>query len=302
MDPGLVVEAAEVTDVPLASANSRARLVWLRLRAMKRFWIGLTVLVLMVLWAFVGPAFSQWSITHIDVYNLDMGPTSRHWFGTNELGQDLYAQVMHGLQKSLVIGLVAGILCTALSAVIGAVTGYIGGITDRVVTWFIDLFLVLPSFFLLVICYPVFHGSWIILTFFLALTGWMVMAQTVRMQTRALREREFVKAARYMGFGTWQVVRRHVIPNVISLLIIDASLNVGAMILSETALSFFGFGVQAPDVSLGTLLDGGWTSATTRPWLFVFPAGALIVLLLSINLIGDALRDALDPTSGANRD
>jgi peptide/nickel transport system permease protein len=123
----------------------------------------------------------------------------------------------------------------------------------------------------------------------------------IRSQTRSLREREFVKAARYMGFGTWSVVTRHVVPNVASLLIIDATLGVGAMILAETSLSFFGFGVQAPEVSLGTLIAAGNTAAATRPWLFVFPAATLVVLLLSLSLVGDALRDAIDPTSGANR-
>jgi peptide/nickel transport system permease protein len=136
---------------------------------------------------------------------------------------------------------------------------------------------------------------------FLAVTGWMIMAQVIRNQTRSLREREFVKGARYMGFGTWSVVRRHIIPNVASLLIIDATLGIAAMILAETSLSFFGFGVQPPDVSLGTLLADGQSAATTRPWLFLFPAGTLIFLLLAISLVGDALRDAIDPTSGVNR-
>lgn len=282
-------------------ARGRAALVWQRLRRTPRFWVGLVALALLVLWAYLGPSLCQWTVTGEDYNNLYYPPTSLHWFGTNDLGQDIYAQCMSGLQKSLVIGFAAGIGCTVISAVVGAVTGYIGGRTDRVIAWVIDLLLVLPSFFILVICFPLFDGNWLILTLFLALTGWMVMAQTIRMQTRALRDREFVKAARYMGFGTWSVVRRHVIPNVVSLLIIDATLNVGAMILSETSLSFFGFGVQPPKVSLGTLLDNGWTAATTRWWLFDFPAGVLIVLLLSISLVGDALRDALDPTSGTNR-
>jgi peptide/nickel transport system permease protein len=161
--------------------------------------------------------------------------------------------------------------------------------------------LVLPTFVILILLYPVYGGNWVIMMIYLALTGWMIMAQVIRSQTRSLRERDFVKAARYMGFNPWSVVTRHIIPNVASLLIIDATLGIGAMILAETTLSFFGFGVQPPDVSLGTLLENGQAAATTRSWLFVAPAGVLVWLMLSINFIGDALRDAVDPTSGVNR-
>ncbi|GAB2990291.1 ABC transporter permease [Nocardioides montaniterrae] len=302
-----LLEVAPATDHDSAGAGivagprGRSALVWARLRRTKRFWFGATVLLVMVIWAVLGPHLYQWSLDEQDAYNLDYPPTSLHWFGTDELGFDLYTAVMTGLRKSLIIGFVAGLLCTFLSAIIGSLAGYIGGITDKTVAWFTNLMLVLPTFFILIMLYPVTHGDWRILTVFLALTSWMVMAQTVRMQTMALREREFVRAARYMGFGTWSVVRRHIIPNVISLLIIDATLNIGGMILAESALSFFGFGVQPPDVSLGTLISSGWAAATTRSWLFYFPAGTLVVLLLAISLVGDALRDALDPTSGSNR-
>lgn len=292
------VEAAKAVRKPL----SRGALIWLRLRRAPRFWIGAGIIVFMVLWAFLGPLVWQYSITDQDVYNMDMGPSNLHWFGTNALGQDIFAQTMSGLQKSLIIGFIAGPLCTIFAAVVGSVAGYIGGATDKVIAWFIDLLLVLPSFFILVLCYPIFKNfSWIAMTFFLAAFGWMIMGQVVRNQTRSLRDREFVKASRYMGFGTWSVVLRHIIPNVASLLIIDATLNVGAMIIAETTLSYFGFGVQPPNVSIGTLLAAGTDAATTRPWLFCFPAGVLIVLLLCISFVGDALRDAIDPTSGVNR-
>jgi peptide/nickel transport system permease protein len=280
---------------------SRAGLIWRRLTATPRFWVGAVALVVLVLFATVGPLLSPYSITDQDVAAFNAGPSLAHWFGTDTLGHDILVQTMVGLQKSLVIGFVAGPLATTLSAIIGSFAGYIGGATDKVISWFIDLMLVLPTFFILILLYPFFGGNWVIMMFFLALTGWMIMAQVIRSQTRSLRERDFVKAARYMGFNAWSVVTRHVIPNVASLLIIDATLGVGAMILSETALSFFGFGVQPPDVSLGTLLENGQAAATTRPWLFLSPAGVLVLLLLAINFVGDALRDAVDPTSGVNR-
>lgn len=281
---------------------SRNRLVWLRLKTMPRFWVGAGVFVLLVLLAFVGPLLSPYSITERDPLNMNMGPTLLHWFGTNAIGQDIYVQTLAGLQKSLVIGLIAGPAATLIAAVVGSAAGYLGGWPDKIIGWFVHLLLVIPSFFILVLLSPLYRGlSWVALTVFLAVFSWMIMAQVVRSQTRSLRNRDFVRAARYMGMPTGQILRRHIIPNIASLLIIDATLGVVAAIMSETSLSYFGFGVQKPDVSLGTLLADGTAAALTRPWLFVFPAMVLIILLFAISLIGDALRDAIDPTSGVNR-
>jgi peptide/nickel transport system permease protein len=280
---------------------SRGGLVWRRLRGKTRFWIGGSALVVILLWAVVGPLFTPWAVDFEDANYFNYPPTIIHWFGTDQLGHDLLSQTMAGLQKSLIIGFIAGPLSTLLAAIVGSIAGYVGGKTDAVISWFINLMLVLPSFFILVLLFPFTHGSWVVMMFFLALTDWMIMAQVIRSQTKSLREREFVKAARYMGFNAWTVVTKHVIPNVASLLIIDAALGVGGMILAEATLSFFGFGVQAPDVSLGTLLSNAEGAAATRTWLFVYPAGFLVVLLLAVSLVGDALRDAIDPTSGVNR-
>jgi peptide/nickel transport system permease protein len=129
----------------------------------------------------------------------------------------------------------------------------------------------------------------------------MISSRIVRGMTMTLREREFVVAARYMGVRSWRIIVRHIVPNVASLLIIDAALNVGVAILAETGLSFLGFGIQPPDVSLGTLIADGTKSATTFPWVFLFPAGVLVLIILCANLAGDGLRDALDPGSGQLR-
>jgi len=280
---------------------SRGGLIWRRLKSTPRFWIGAIWIAFLVVFATIGPLLTGYAFDDQDPLYFNYPPTSVHWFGTDTLGHDILTQTMVGLQKSLVIGFVAGPLATAISAVVGATAGYIGGASDKVISWFIDLMLVLPTFFILILLYPFFHGSWVVMMIFLAVTDWMIMAQVVRSQTRSLREREFVKAARFMGFGTWSVVTKHIIPNVASLLIIDATLGIGAVILAETTLSFFGFGVQPPDVSLGTLLDYGQSAAVTRPWLFLAPATVLVTLLLAINLVGDALRDAVDPSSGITR-
>ena len=281
---------------------SRGRLIWRRLRSASGFWVGGSIVAAIVLWAVLGPLFWPIPFDLRDYAALNQSPSLAHPFGTDTLGYDIFSRVMAGLQISLIIGFVAGPLATLISAIVGSLAGYVGGATEAVLSWIIDLMLVLPSFFVLVLLYPFFKSSnWIVMTFFLALTGWMIMAQVVRSQTRTLRTREFVRAARYMGFGAWSVVTRHIVPNVASLLIIDATLGIGAMILAETTLSFFGFGVQAPAVSLGVLIADGNTAASTRPWLFAFPAGVLVLLLLGLSLLGDAIRDAVDPTSGVNR-
>jgi peptide/nickel transport system permease protein len=296
-----------VADLPwIAPSGSGSKVhsrTWLIVRhvfSTKRAWIGAVVLAFVILWAFVGPLVYHWNFLDQDGLAFSSPPTLSHWFGTNDIGQDLYAETLVGLQKSLVIGLIVGPLAALIAGFVGATAGYLGGIWDRVIVWTIDLLLVLPGFYLLVLLSPVFRSlSWVALVIFLALFGWMVLARVIRGQTMSLREREYVKAARFMGVSGFNIIRRHILPNVASLLIIDATLGIGAAILSETTLSFFGFGVQPPDVSLGTLLAAGSSAAVTRPWLFLFPAGILVITVLAASLLGDALRDAIDPTSGA---
>lgn len=296
------VDKLDSTDGKHPQPLSRSRMVWRRLSRNPRFWIGASVIVAIVLWAIFGPMLYPWDAVKRDPLSMSKPPSLDHWFGTNAIGQDIYAQTLSGLQKSLIIGSVAGILATVIAATIGSLAGYIGGFTDSVIGWIVHLLLVVPSFFLLVILSPMIRGAgWVALIFFLALFGWMIMSQVVRNQTRSLKNRDFVRAARFMGASTGSILRRHIIPNIASLLIIDMTLGIVSMIMAETSLSYFNFGVQKPDVSLGTLLSDGSGAATTRPWLFVFPALVLIILLFAINLVGDALRDAIDPTSEVNR-
>lgn len=277
--------------------------LWRKVFGTWRARIGGGALLLILLWAFVGPHLYHWNAVDSDGLAFGMPPSAAHWFGTNDIGQDIYAQTLVGLQKSLLIGLIAGPAATLIAGIVGAIAGYFGGTVDRVLVWVIDLLLVIPSFYALVLLSPVFKNlTWVALIVGLAVFSWMVMARVIRGQTMSLRERDYVKAARFMGVPAFTIIRRHILPNVASLLIIDATLGVGAAILAESSLSFFGFGIQIPDVSLGTLLAAGSQSAVTRPWLFVLPAATLVATVLSTSLLGDALRDAIDPTSGANRD
>ena len=297
-----VGEPETMRDAP-KRPQSRGRTILRKVLATKRARIGGGVLLFIILWAFIGPLLSPWSFTDQDGLAFSQPPSLSHWFGTNNIGQDVYAQTLVGLQKSIVIGLIVGPGAAIIAGLVGAIAGYVGGVWDKAIVWLIDLLLVIPGFFLLVLLSPAFKSlSWLALVVFLVLFGWMVLARVIRGQTMSLREREYVKAARFMGVPGFTIIRRHIIPNVASLLIIDATLGIGAAILSETTLSFFGFGVQAPDVSLGTLLAAGASAAVTRPWMFVFPAAILVITVLASSLLGDALRDAIDPTSGANRD
>lgn len=264
--------------------------------------IGLSVIVVLFLAAYIGPHLTQWSYDQPDFDNFLSPPSSTHWFGTNQIGDDVFAQTMRGLQKSLIIGLLAGLLGTSIAAIVGAIAGYFGGWTDRAMLWLIDLMLVVPGFLIIAICSPLYVGkTWLLYVVLIAVFSWMVTARMVRGMTISVANREYVKAARYMGLPGRTIILRHVIPNIASLLLIDAALGVNSAVLTETALSFLGFGIQPPDVSLGTLLSTGQESATTQPWLFWFAAGLLVVFCLAVNMVGDGLRDALDPTSGATR-
>jgi peptide/nickel transport system permease protein len=211
---------------------------------------------------------------------------------------DVFAQTMRGLQKSLIIGMLVAVFSTGLSALVGAFAGYVQGRADRVVMWVVDLLLVLPSFLVLVLLSRFYQTkNWLFLVFGLTVLDWMITARVVRGIAMSLRERDFVRAARYMGVPTSTIIVRHLLPNMASILIIAATLNVAGAILAETGLSYLGFGVQAPDVSLGTLIAEGTASALTYPWLFVFAGGILILTVLAFSFIGDGVRDAFDPGS-----
>jgi peptide/nickel transport system permease protein len=283
---------------PTPQYLSRSRLVRRRFRSKPLAMAGLAVLTLLFLLALIGPAVSPWSYSDIDYSAMLTPPSAQHWFGTTQIGGDVFAQTVRGLQKSLVIGLLAALLSTALAAAVGAGAGYFGGWLDRALMWCVDLLLVLPSFLILAILSPTLRGrSWLFFVVLLAVFNWMITARVVRGMARSLAQREYVLAAEIMGVRPLRIVTRHLLPNMASLLIVDATVNVGTVIIGESSLSYFGFGVQPPDVSLGTLLADGTDAALTFPWLFFFAAGLLVATVLAVSFVGDGLRDALDATS-----
>jgi peptide/nickel transport system permease protein len=289
--------------VDIARFASRRTLVRRRFFRNKPAVVSLALLVLLFVACYVLPPLLPYSYTDLDYYALQQPPNLDHWFGTNALGQDLLAQTLRGMQKSMLIGVCVAFISTFIAATAGSIAGYFGGWRDRTLMWIVDLLLVIPSLILIMIVTPRLGQSarvlWLIVLF--SVFGWMISSRIVRGMTMSLRLREFVVAARYMGVSNWRIIVRHVVPNVASILIIDTALNVGVAILGETGLSFLGFGIQPPDVSLGTLIADGTKSATTFPWLFLIPAGVLVLIVLCANLTGDGLRDALDPGSGALR-
>lgn len=278
---------------------SRRTLVWRRFLRNKPAVASLALLVLFFVGCYALPPFLPYGYTDLDYYSLQQPPSADHWFGTNAIGQDLLALTLRGMQKSMLIGVCVAVISTILAATVGAIAGYFGGWRDRRLMWLVDLLLVVPSFIVIAIVTPRLGSAdrvfWLIVLF--SVFGWMISSRIVRGMTMSLRDREFVVAARYMGVSNWRIIVRHILPNVASLLIIDTTLNVGTAIIGETGLSFLGFGIQPPDVSLGTLIADGSNSATVFPWVFLFPAGVLVLIVLCTNLIGDGIRDALDPNA-----
>jgi peptide/nickel transport system permease protein len=289
--------------VDVARFASRRTLVLRRFVRNKPAVVSLVLLVLLFIGCYALPPLLPYSYSDLDYYALQQPPTTDHWFGTNALGQDLLAQTLRGMQKSMLIGVCVAFISTTIAATVGSVAGYFGGRRDRTLMWIVDLLLVVPGFLLIAIVTPRLSQSnrvfWLIIL--LSVFSWMISSRIVRGMTMSLRDREFVAAARYMGVSNWRIIVRHIVPNVASILIIDTALNVGIAILAETGLSFLGFGIQPPDVSLGTLIADGTKSATTFPWLFLFPAGVLVLIVMCANLVGDGLRDAIDPGSRALR-
>jgi peptide/nickel transport system permease protein len=281
--------------VEVGAFASRRTLVFRRFLRNKPAVISLVVLAVMFVGCYTLPSVLPYSYSDLDYFALRQPPTVNHWFGTNALGQDLLAQTLRGMQKSMLIGVCVAFISTVIAATVGTIAGYFGGWRDRSLMWIVDLMLVVPSFLLISIVVQRTKGDIVWLIVLLAAFSWMISSRIVRGMTLSLRDREFVAAARYMGVSNRRIIIRHILPNVASIIIIDTALNVGVAVLAETGLSFLGFGIQPPDVSLGTLIADGTKSATTFPWLFLFPAGVLVLIILCANLVGDGLRDALDP-------
>lgn len=261
---------------------------------------GLVIFALLVLFAVFAPLFAPYDHIELDFLYLGEPPNAVHWFGTTGSGNDTFAQVAVGTQRSLMIAVTVSVGTTVLSALIGTMAAYFGGWTERITLVVIHFMMVIPAFLILAMISNDSGGDWrVIALIMIFVVGWYYPARVIWTMAISLREREYVQAARYMGVRGMKIVLRHLLPNIGSLLVINFTLGIVGAVMTETGLSFLGFGVKIPDVSLGSLIGSGANTITSAPWLFYFPAAALTLLTVSMALVADGLRDALDPTSAA---
>lgn len=300
------VEAAEtgIIEAP-AKRTSIWRLYVRRFRRNKLAMVGLFILLLLIVFAVFGPFLTKWNYEDPDFMALNEGPSWNHYFGTQGDGHDLFAQCAQAVKRSLSIGFLVAISTTIIAAVVGTGTAYAGALgpvgrrTEKVMLNIINFLLIMPAFLIIALIIKGNNSSWLLLALVLIIFGWMGAARVIWSLSMSIREREYVTAARYMGVGSFQILVKHMVPNIGSLLIIQMTLGVQATIMAETSYSFLGLGIQAPDVSLGVLLQSSTSSLYASPWLFWFPASILTLITLAAAFIADGLRDALDPNSAA---
>lgn len=301
------LDASELAPPPFAKhAEPPARSQWQLFR--RRFlrhraaMIGVTILVLLAISCFGARWVAPEPKNNQDLLRFPEGPSLKHLFGIDELGRDYLTEVLYAGQISLLIGLGVALLSTLLGTLFGALAGYFGRLADQLLMRLTDLFLIMPVIAVLAIGIKAFGDN--SLTIILVLSGlfWMTIARVVRSQVLSLREREFVDAARVAGASHQRIIVRHLLPNLVGPITVNASLAMGVAIILESTLSFLGFGVQPPSTSWGKLLsDARGTVGTDKSFLLYFPVLMLVLTILAINFVGDGLRDALDPQSGRNR-
>jgi ABC-type dipeptide/oligopeptide/nickel transport system permease subunit len=260
--------------------------------------VGLGIFIVLLLISTIGPVF--WNYSYTDITNeFGTGPTLQHPFGTDPIGHDMFAQVLQGTATSIKTALVVAVLATVIGTLIGAAAGYYGGWADAALMRFTDLILVVPLLAILLVLSNKFSkqaNGWVFVALLLALLLWTYLARLVRGTFLSLREREFIEAEWAIGATDRRVIFRHMIPNAAGVVAVNATLTVANAMLIAAALSFLGLGIQPPQVDLGSLIAAGEGDATALPWLFYFPSIFLVAAILSVNFIGDGLRDALDPT------
>jgi glutathione transport system permease protein len=256
--------------------------------------VSLGVLLLLVLLAYVGGALWKYSFGEFTPDNSE-APSLNHPFGTDAAGKDQFAQVLRGTQISLQIAVLVALFSTLVGTVWGAIAGYFGGLLDTLMMRVADLVLTLPLLAVAAMLAHNFGGSWWLISLVIAGLYWAYVSRVARGVVLSLREKEFIEAARALGASDARIIFRHLVPNALGSIIVNATVLIAIAILLETALSYLGFGVRPPDTSLGILVSEAQTALTTRPWLFYFPGLFIILIALTINFIGDGLRDALDP-------
>ncbi len=292
-------------DIPAAGTEALVKGESLWIKARKRFLrhrlalIGLVILCVMVLLAVLAPVVAIYSPVELNLDAMSQPPSTTHWLGTDTTGRDVWSRIVHGGQVSLSVGLVAVSISTLIGIVIGSIAGYAGGKVDLLLMRFTDMVMAFPSLVMIITVASVLGPSIYNTMLVIGILTWPGIARLVRGQFLSFREHQFVLAARSIGVPPIQIMFRHLFPNVVGTVTVAATFGMANAILQEASLSFLGLGVQAPTPSWGNMLRDAQTFSILEgmPWLWIAPGLMIVLAVLSINFIGDGLRDALDPRS-----
>ncbi|WP_188540876.1 ABC transporter permease [Paenibacillus segetis] len=268
---------------------------WQRLRMNKMAMAALVVLGLITLAAIVGPWISKYNYYSNDLLNTNQKPSLEHWFGTDDLGRDMFVRTWYGARISLIVGLAAAMIDLFIGVIYGGIMGYFGGRVDNIMNKFSEILYAIPYLLVTILLLVVMEPSLPTIILALTITGWINMSWIVRGEIMQLKGREFVLASRSMGAGWGRLLFRHLLPNAMGPIIVTVTLSVPNAIFAEAFLSFLGLGVQAPVASLGSMINDALTGWLYYPWRMLFPAILISLIMLSFNIFGDGLRDALDP-------
>ncbi len=270
-------------------------LLWSRFRSNPLAMAGLIVIALLSVTALLAPVLAPWPPDQQDILNRLAAPSRDHWMGTDDLGRDVLSRVLYGARVSLAVGFVAVGIATVVGTSVGLAAGYAGGRLDTLLMRLVDIVLCFPTFFLILMVIAFLQPSLTNVIAVIVLTAWPSLARLVRGECLTIREREFVQAARGLGLSRARILLVHILPNVLGPILVTATLGVGSAVLTESALSFLGMGVQPPTPSWGNILTSGKDYLHIAWWLSVFPGLAVLVTVLAYNLLGEGLRDILDP-------
>ncbi|ETT56427.1 binding-protein-dependent transport systems inner membrane component [Paenibacillus sp. FSL H8-237] len=268
---------------------------WQRLRQNKMAMTALGILGLIVLAAIFAPFISKYNYYSNDLMSTNKPPSSDHWFGTDDLGRDIFVRTWYGARISLIVGLAAAAIDLFIGVIYGGIMGFFGGRVDNIMNKFSEILYSIPYLLVVILLLVVLEPSLGTIILALTITGWITMSWIVRGEIMQLKNREFVLASRSMGAGSARLLFKHLLPNAVGPIIVTITLSVPNAIFAEAFLSFLGLGVQAPVASLGSMINDSLTGWLYYPWRFLFPAILISLTMLSFNIFGDGLRDALDP-------
>lgn len=290
--------------VRVIEGRSTWQLAWSRLRKDRAAIASFVVIVLIVLMAIFAPLFAditghgvdqQFRTTGLSASDLPVGPSGHFWLGTDDLGRDILVRIAYGARISLFIGVVATLLTVAIGAVLGLIAGYLGGIADSIIARLVDLVLSLPFLLFAISLVSVTHPGITVVIIVIGVFGWAAVCRIVRGQVLSIREKEYIEAARSLGAGPWRIMFVDILPNVATQLIVYATLLIPVTILLEATLSFLGVGIPPPTADWGQMIAESEGVYQQAWWFLVFPGAALVITTLSFNILGDGIRDALDP-------